>query len=357
MARKPLEITEDGKKVWARNAKGVAICGAHLNSTSEEICRCTILFENGRCRRHRGRAEKGELSTSYKHGKYVKDLPERLKARYQAAINDPEALSLRNEIALADVRLVELIQNLDTGLTNSAWKDLQERYDALIQIMNKVDTNTMIAIRGVGRAIENGRREGSLWGDVEKSAEHRRKLVESEQKRLVAMKQMVTAEQAFALVSLMSTYINEEEEIPREVRWRLSQKLGRLLSYGFNKLTARILRGWSDPAEARSLATKLVVLRLGNRAGSGGDRGVAVVGCPPPDDITSPPTVPSGNTPPTVPSVNNPEGKPIAKAQKRLRTPSLFGRHGEIRRSADPNPRGPEPEGTDSGAAPGTATD
>lgn len=73
---------------------------------------------------------------------------------YEKGRRDPELLALRDEIALTDARLIEAAKKAD-------------------------------------------------WQEADKLIEQRRKLVESEQKRLVAMQQMLSAEEAHVLIAAL----------------------------------------------------------------------------------------------------------------------------------------------------------
>ena len=59
------------------------------------------------------------------------------------------------------------------------------------------------AIKGIGEAIQAGAESGQAWADIFTAVEQRRRLVESERKRMVEQQQYVTAEQAMLLVSAL----------------------------------------------------------------------------------------------------------------------------------------------------------
>ena len=69
----------------------------------------------GRCRWHGGKSLRGAEHPMAKHLRYSKYLPEALLARYQEARDDPQLLELRDEIALVDSRLIQLIDPALTG--------------------------------------------------------------------------------------------------------------------------------------------------------------------------------------------------------------------------------------------------
>lgn len=120
---------------------------------------------NNRCYWHGG-ATPIAAAAHIKHGKYSKYLPTAMQDQYNRAISDPELLASRHEIAVMDARLCQLLERvseqLEQGLINT-----------------------------------NDDRES--WREIRDTFESRRRQVETEHKRLVAMQQMITVEQALGL--------------------------------------------------------------------------------------------------------------------------------------------------------------
>jgi hypothetical protein len=145
----------------------MAQCTAKAKSTGER-CRRPAVPGRNVCRYHGGATPRGIASPNFKHGKYSKDLPKGLIARYEQAAQDPELLALRDEIALLDARMVELMHKL-----------------------------------GGGEADQE------VWKEIYAALEQRRRLVESERRRLVEMQQMITAEQALVLVARVADVVRK----------------------------------------------------------------------------------------------------------------------------------------------------
>ena len=82
------------------------LCGAKTRSGS--ACQNRPM-PNGRCRMHGGKSLGGIASPNFKHGGYSKFLPVRLGDNYQEAMADPELLALRDDIALLDARVHDLM--------------------------------------------------------------------------------------------------------------------------------------------------------------------------------------------------------------------------------------------------------
>ena len=174
----------------------------------DRACKSKVGREGERCRHHGGRSLAGVASPSFKHGRYSKFLPERLIGRYGEARADPELLALRDEIALVDVRLTELLQRLETGETAGKWARLAATYGDLKAAQVERDVGgTAAALQKLGTIIEGEACEDVVWGDIIALLDQRRKLVESERKRLVEMQQMITVEQALALLARIQQVI------------------------------------------------------------------------------------------------------------------------------------------------------
>lgn len=175
------------------------ICGA--KTRSGEPCKNPPLA-NGRCRFHGGKSLTGVAATNFKTGRYSKYLPARLLEHYADAFNDPELLNLRQEIALAEARITDLLARVDSGESGELWKATREAWGRLREAHYAGSTDDeMEAIGELDYLLARGQADYAAWHEVMVMIEQRRKLVESERRRLVDMQQMITAEQAMALVS------------------------------------------------------------------------------------------------------------------------------------------------------------
>ena len=159
---------------------------------------------NGRCRIHGGASAIGPASGTYKTGRYSKLLPARLAGRYQEAKTDPDLLAMRDEIALLDARLGDVLGNMDTGESGSVWQRLQAiNADLKAAILTNNGTKATQHARALSAMIDEGATDLESWGDVYGLLEQRRRLVESERKRLVEMHQMITTEKAMTLLGVI----------------------------------------------------------------------------------------------------------------------------------------------------------
>jgi hypothetical protein len=133
-------------------------CQAKAKSTGDQ-CRRHAVTGRRVCRVHGGARSRGVASPHFKTGRYSCDLPAQLSERYRETLADTELLSLRDDIALVDARVTELLETLADNL--SAWKAITDLFET------------------------------------------RRRLVDSERRRLADLQQMMTAEQAMTMLAVI----------------------------------------------------------------------------------------------------------------------------------------------------------
>jgi Spy/CpxP family protein refolding chaperone len=151
---------------------------------------------------HGGKTPQGFALPQTTNGRYSKHLPTRMLATYDAAQADPDLLALNAEIALIDARLSDVLGRVDTGESGHIWQELKATYKELQDANRASDTQAArVALTEIGSLITRGHLDYAAWADVRTLIEQRRKLVESERKRLSEMQQMITSEQAMLLIA------------------------------------------------------------------------------------------------------------------------------------------------------------
>jgi hypothetical protein len=154
------------------------------------------------CRIHGGKSLSGIASPRLSSGRYSRVLPARLASRYQEALSDGALLELREEISLIDARLSDLISRVESGESGEVWQLLHTAYRdfSTARSVGKVAEMTQ-ALNEIERLIVRGATDSSAWQEISSTIDQRRKLVESERRRLVEMQQMITTEQAMILMA------------------------------------------------------------------------------------------------------------------------------------------------------------
>lgn len=148
----------------------VRVCGA--KNKRGGICRTSKgLGPNGRCRMHNGFAAIGPASPNFKHGRHSKLLKDikGLSAHYERALADPDLLRLDAEVALTDARISQLLAKV--GQAKGKWAQ---------------------------QTVEG------VWPQLDALIETRRKLVDTETKRMKDMHAMVSVDRVMTLVAYVS---------------------------------------------------------------------------------------------------------------------------------------------------------
>jgi hypothetical protein len=179
---------------------------------------------------HGGLTPIGPAHGAFKHGRYSKLLPARLAARYEESLADDTLLELRNEVALLDVRISEAVQRASAGEGGQLWPELKNVLRDFLRGLTKRDSEGMrTPLQRMEQLIEQGAEETALWDEIVRLLDQRRKLVESERKRLVEMQQIITTEQAMTLLAVILDTIRRHV-VDRKALGAIGADLARLVA-------------------------------------------------------------------------------------------------------------------------------
>lgn len=211
----------------ALRADGTPMCGA---KTKRGTPCGGIPMANGRCRLHGGKTPTGMALPQFKHGRYSKHIPARLMERYHEAANDPQLLELSHEIALLDSRLADLLTRVDSGESKTLWNKARMTCDKLLRAFESNDLGGLhVGILELDRTIGSGLLDHEAWYEIHAVLDQRRKLAESERKRLVEADQMVKADKALTLAMALLSAVKENVQ-DRGVLTNIQASFTRLLS-------------------------------------------------------------------------------------------------------------------------------
>lgn len=224
-------------------------CGAHCRTTGQP-CRLPPVMGRTRCRMHGGRTPRGPGLPQYRHGRYSQALPQALRSRYELALTDPERLSLADDVAVAEARIDELLQRLQAGgdvvgALREALVRAREAFRRLREANRREDAEAVRASAlQLGQLLEQESAElltraaaaERIWPEVFRAQTHKRKLVEAEHRRALALAQMLTLEQAHALFGALTELVSTHVSDPRERR-AIADGLVRLVGPGAEQPT------------------------------------------------------------------------------------------------------------------------
>ena len=196
--------------------EGLRICGARKRK-SNDICHSTVVMANGRCRLHGGSTPVGVMSANFKTGKYSKDAPTRLLAAYECARHDAQLLENREELALMDARIQDLLKRVDSGESRQAWEKAQKAFRTYQAALDRSEgTEAKLALHKLQEILLYGLGDTAAWNDLNAQIALRMKLAESERRRLVELSQTITVEKALLLVAQLAGVVKQNVKDPQE---------------------------------------------------------------------------------------------------------------------------------------------
>lgn len=182
-------------------------CGATAKSTGKP-CQRWVIAGRSMCQVHGGKTPRGLASPHIRTGRYSKDMPTRMAARYQEAQQDPELLVLRDEIALLDSRLADVLARVDSGESGALWSQLSKSWDDFMLARASGNVPKMTEALAAHEAmLERGRADYAAWAEIGTLLDRRQRFVESERKRYVEMSQMVSLDQAMMFLGAVTDAI------------------------------------------------------------------------------------------------------------------------------------------------------
>ena len=112
-------------------------CRARSKRTGQQ-CRRAAMRGRPVCLMHGGKSPRGMAAPNYQHGRYSTHLPTQWAQWYTQARQDPALTSLRDEIALAETRVHELLQTLPASSasphTCPVWQAIGTQLDRLARL-------------------------------------------------------------------------------------------------------------------------------------------------------------------------------------------------------------------------------
>ena len=167
------------------------------------------------CRVHGGRTPIGPGSPHFRTGRFSKFLPSRMAADFNAAMGDPELVSLRKEIATVDARIIDVLKRVDTGEAGVIWQAAQAamaRFDR--EWVKKDGAGMEAALADMRRLMTQGASDWAAWKViVEGLIDAKRKLVDTEQRRVTLAHESLTSDRAMMmmarLISIVQTHVKD----------------------------------------------------------------------------------------------------------------------------------------------------
>ena len=253
------------------------LCGAKTRKGT--LCENPAM-PNGRCRMHSGKAKAGIEHPNFKTGRFSKHLPTGIAELYENSLSDRDLTEHRESIALVDALLADRLDKLYRGESVDFWKVLRslhsnymkdfqlftflsgdydfssstaddEDFPSYIEERSTKEKNisgdqdkeldleelTRIRLRmnrtlkEMSAVIERGFTTYFVFENVAPFLESRRRITESENRRLEKLGSMIPAEKAFLMVARLADIVNQYVTEP-EQRRQISRQLAQTVTTG-----------------------------------------------------------------------------------------------------------------------------
>lgn len=215
-------ITPLGKKkalldVYVHMEPGFDVGRCKMIKANGSRCRNAVRPACTVCRSHGAGTLERPGGRPIIHGRHSKYLPAGLMNAYQKFLDDPDIISLRSEMALLDARMAQLLERLETCDTNAAWSKVISARSKLQRILHEdecdigdlEEVSTMLM-----QAVSARDAETEIWHDVVIVIDQRRKLADTERRRIVDARRYITAEEAAALIAFVTDTVNKNVTDP-----------------------------------------------------------------------------------------------------------------------------------------------
>lgn len=207
------------------------LCGAKTRAGTP--CRRFPLAGRTRCRLHGGATPRGADSPHFIHGRYQRHLAKGvLLERVVEMTSDPDLLSLSSEIGFVDAITSTTLDGLEVGAALDSAVRIAEQSEVLLAATLAGDAaqmrDAMEAIRTERDVVQQARRTQDRALEL---MERRRRLVDTERRRLEAIQANITVAEAYRLMDALTAIVRENVRDP-DVLERIGREFERVARGG-----------------------------------------------------------------------------------------------------------------------------
>lgn len=190
-------------------ADGKPCCQKHRKRRDEhgnlQPCKREAMAGRDCCDFHGGKSLRGIASPSFKTGRYSEHLPTRYLKSFDNAMKDPALTSVREELALCDARQAELLARLSTGESGHLWHLANRALGSLRSAIASGNADAQgAAINSLISLVERGSRDEQQWAEVREVSELRRRLAETERRRIESIQAYMTMDEIGAAAAFLA---------------------------------------------------------------------------------------------------------------------------------------------------------
>ncbi len=204
-------------------------CKAKSKQSGQQ-CKNSVINGAKTCRMHGGTAKTGRDAAAFRTGRYINSLPKRMIDRFNASLNDPKVLEQQRELALIETRIEDLVRRVDKGESHGFLKEVRtllKRYRAAKEPDEGPDASALFD--NLIQKVNHAEADYRAWNEVREWVKARVRIVESERKRQIQDKEIVTINELMILVSHFSEIILKHVKDDEEKR-KITHDFAKLLN-------------------------------------------------------------------------------------------------------------------------------
>lgn len=136
--------------------------------------------------------------------------------RYEAALDDPNLLSTRSDMAVLVARQEDLLKRVDSGEAGALWQQARDEWKAFTDALAVEDhAASRAAMASLTDVLARGVADYAAWHELTRVTEQIRKLRETERKLIEAHEATMTAEQLGLLITALTHSVRSHVKDPK----------------------------------------------------------------------------------------------------------------------------------------------
>ena len=144
-------------------------------------------------------------------------MPARMQAAYKAALENPDNISLNDEIALVTALIVDRLSTIDVGQTDENWQRSRVLWTDCNECLKANDLPQFVGLfRELGALINKSIADWQAWETVLSTIEYKRRLTMAERGRIKDMAEFVTSQQLNDVVNFILESVKRNVSNPEE---------------------------------------------------------------------------------------------------------------------------------------------
>ena len=188
--------------------RDVKPCGARTRIGTP--CGQPGMRPSGRCRMHGGKTPRGLASPHLVHGRFSRDLPTHLLARFEEALADRDLLSLRQDVALLDALITEKLAEVRDEEVNLDLAPIADLVENIARHVTTWDcTRTKLELDRLQQVISSHQDQARGMREVRALIKEKAAVVAKENRRLAELNQHLTVEQAMVMIRALATSVRQ----------------------------------------------------------------------------------------------------------------------------------------------------